>query len=216
MGVCGTKPEDDEKVVEDQTDNKAMKSASNLKTEKQEKPTTTQSEEKGSDFDFRETLKGVVLLILDRLVTALEYEQEGFMDLAAKRSKKNYLELIAPQHFDKLLRETFDIDSSPPAQPDVEQSDPNYEQQRYLRLIEACVKAPFRSPVPSGEKFATAIQKAAKLTQKELRESAISSDSSDLKIHLFFFAKALDVIDGDIISHHELLFSNIDDMCDKQ
>jgi len=190
MGVCSsTKVEDDEKGLEDQTDNKAMKSATNPKTENKEKPTTQSEEKEGSDFDFRETLKAVVLLILDRLVTALEYEQEGFMDLAAKRSKKNYLELIAPQHFDKLLRETFDIDSCPPAQPDVEQSDPNYEQQRYLRLIEACVKAPFRSPVPSGEKFATAIQKAAKLTQKELRESAISSDSSDLKFICFSLLK---------------------------
>jgi len=216
MGVCSSKVENDENVVEDQTDTKAMKSSSNSTLNK-EKPTTTQSEEKeGGDFDLRETLKAVVLLILDRLVTALEYEQEGFMDLAAKRSKKNYLELIAPQHFDKLLRETFDLDSTPPAQPDIDQSDPNYELQKYLKLIEACVKASFRSPVPSGEKFANSIQKAAKLTQKELRESAISSDSSDLKIHLFFFAKALDVVDGDIVSHHELLYSNIDDMCDKQ
>jgi len=124
------------------------------------------------------------------------------------------MELIAPQHFEKLLRDTFDVDSVKPGQPEVDSSDPNYEQQRFMKLLEACENAPFRSPVSSPDKFATAVQKASKATQKELRESAIASDSSDLKIHLFFFAKALDVVDGDIVGHPELLYSNIDDMCD--
>jgi len=174
--------------------------------------TSSRDEKQGADVDFVETLRAVVLLILNRLVTALEYEQEGFLDLATKRSKKNYLDLMAPQHFDKLLRETFDLDALRPADPEVEPSDPSYEQQRYIRLLETCERAPFRVPVPSADKFALAIQKASKATQKELRESAVASDSSDLKIHLFFFAKALDVVDGDIVSHHELLYSNVDDM----
>jgi len=208
MGVCSSKVEDDERTIEEHTDTKSSpKSVPDKGTS-----TSSHDEKQGADVDFIETLKVVVLLVLNRLVTALEYEQEGFMDLATKRSKRNYLELMAPQHFDKLLRETFDLDAVRPADPDVEPSDPNYEQQRYIRLLESCEKAPFRLPVPSADKFATAIQKASKATQKELRESAVASDSSDLKVHLFFFAKALDVVDGDIISHHELLYANIDDM----
>jgi len=125
------------------------------------------------------------------------------------------MELIAPQHFEKVLRDLFDVDSVKPAQPDVDQADPNYEQQRFMKLLEACEKAPFRSPVPAADKLVASVQKATKATQQELRESAIASDSSDLKIHLFFFAKALDVVAGDIAAHPELLYSNIDDMCDK-
>jgi len=150
---------------------------------------------------------------LNRLVTALEYEQEGFMDLAVKRLKKNYMELIAPQHFEKLLRDLFDLGTAKPALPEVDQSDPNYEQQRFMKLLDACEKAPWQS-IPN-DKLVASVQKATKATQQELRESAIASDSSDLKIHLFFFAKALDIVTGDIASHPELLYSNIDDMCDK-
>jgi hypothetical protein len=172
------------------------------------------SEDKeSSDFDFKETLKSVLLLILNRLVTALEYEQEGFLDLAQKRSKKNYLELLAPQHFEKVLRDSFDLDAVKPADPDLERSDPSYEQQRFFRILEACEKAPFR-PGVTRDKFVQAVQKATKETQKELRDSAIQSQSSDLKIHLLFFAKALDVVTGDIVNHPELLYSNIDDICE--
>jgi len=210
MGICSTKVEEEEPVVAEQT-GKSTKSAP--PEEKGDKKGGGEEKE-ASNTDFRETLKAVTILILNRLVTALEYEQEGFLDLATKRSKKNYMELIAPQHFEKFLRETFDVDSVKPGQPEVDSSDPNYEQQKFMKLLEACEKAPFRSPVPSPDKFATAVQKASKATQKELRESAIASDSSDLKIHLFFFAKALDVVDGDIVGHPELFYSNIDDLCD--
>jgi len=84
-----------------------------------------------------------------------------------------------------------------------------------MKLLDACEKAPYRTPLPSTDKLVASVQKATKATQQELRESAIASDSSDLKIHLFFFAKALDVVTGDIATHPELLYTNIDDMCDK-
>jgi len=199
-------------VVDEQTDSKPP--------ERKQKPAVTQERQDGpkedkesSDFDFKETLKSVLLLILNRLVTALEYEQEGFLDLAQKRSKKNYLELLAPQNFEKVLRDSFDLDTVKPAEPDLERSDPSYEQQRFFRFLEACEKASFR-PGVTREKFVQAVQKATKETQKELRDSAIQSQSSDLKIHLLFFAKALDVLTGDILSNPELLFSNIEDMCE--
>jgi len=118
-------------VVDEQTDSKPP--------ERKQKPAVTQERQDGpkedkesSDFDFKETLKSVLLLILNRLVTALEYEQEGFLDLAQKRSKKNYLELLAPQNFEKVLRDSFDLDTVKPAEPDLERSDPSYEQQRFF------------------------------------------------------------------------------------
>jgi len=212
MGVCGSKVEEEAPVVEEQTD----------KPERKAKPATApvaashdghHEDKESSDFDFKETLKSVLLLILNRLATALEYEQEGFLDLAQKRSKKNYLELMAPQFLEKVLRDSFDLDTVKPAEPELERSDPSYEQQRFFRVLEACEKASFR-PGVTKDKFVQAVQKATKETQKELRDSAIQSQSSDLKIHLLFFAKALDVVTGDILSNPELLYSNIDDMCE--
>jgi len=212
MGVCGAKVVDDNPIVDEHNDSKEP-----AKTEKRPQKIASQDgpqeDKESSDFDFKETLKSVLLLILNRLVTALEYEQEGFLDLAQKRSKKNYLELLAPQHFEKLLRDTFDLDAVKPAEPELERSDPSYEQQRFFRILEASEKAPFR-PGITRDKLIAAVQKATKETQKELRDSAIQSQSSDLKIHLLFFAKALDVVAGDIVNHPELLYSNIDDICE--
>jgi len=199
-------------VVEEQTEQKPERKAKPAATVAQHQDGP--KEDKGSsDSDFKETLKSVLLLILNRLVTALEYEQEGFLDLAQKRSKKNYLELMAPQFLEKVLRDSLDLDTVKPAEPELERSDPSYEQQRFFRILEACEKASFR-PGVTREKFVQAVQKATKETQKELRDSAIQSQSSDLKIHLLFFAKALDVITGDILSNPELLYSNIEDMCE--
>jgi len=211
MGICGSKVEEDAPVVEEQHESKP---------ERKEKPkeTTThhdspREDKESSDFDFKETVKSVLLLILNRLVTALEYEQEGFLDLAQKRNKKNYLELLAPHHFEKVLRDSFDLDTVKPAEPELDRGDPSYEQQRFFRILEACEKAPFR-PGVTRDKFVQSIQRATKETQKELRDSAIASQSSDLKIHLLFFAKALEVFGGDILSNPELLYTNIDDMCE--
>jgi len=212
MGVCGSKVEEEEQPVEESehTDSKPEKKR---QTEKPVSPAGPSEDKESSDFDFKETLKSVLLLILNRLVTALEYEQEGFLDLAQKRSKKSYMELLAPQHFEKVLRDAFDLDSVRPADPELDRSDINYEQQMFFRILEACEKAPWR-PGITREKLIQAVQKATKDTQKELRDSAIQSQSSDLKIHLLFFAKALDVVGGDIINHPELLYTNIDDICE--
>jgi len=216
MGICGSKVEEEEPVVEEHNDTKAEKKV------ERKAPATAASgrgsdgapeDKESADFDFKETLKSVLLLILNRLLTALEYESEAFLDLAQKRQKKNYMDLLAPQHFEKVLRDAFDLDAVKPVEPELDRSDINYEQQRFFRILEACEKAPYRSGT-TRDKLVAAVQKAAKDTQKELRDSAIQSQSSDLKIHLLFFAKALDVVNGDIANHPELLYSNIDDICE--
>jgi len=79
MGICSAKVEDEEPVVAEQTE-KSSPEDGDRKGGGEEK--------EASNTDFRETLKGVIILILNRLVTALEYEQEGFLDLATKRTKK--------------------------------------------------------------------------------------------------------------------------------
>jgi len=214
MGICGAKVEEESLPVEEHVDKAPERKEKNPSTQPSQSQGGPQSDQKeSSDVDFKETLKSVLLLILNRLVTALEYEQEGFLDLAQKRNKRNYLELLAPQHFEKVLRESFDLDAIKPVEPELDRADPSYEQQRFFRVLEACEKAPFR-PGVTRDKFVQAIQRATKETQKELRDSALASQSSDLKIHLLFFAKALDVCGGDLLSNPELLYSNIDDMCE--
>jgi len=198
MGVCGSKVVDDES----QQTSPAPKSAGGPSSEAKEAALT----------DFRETLKTVTLLILNRLATALEYEKEGFSELAAKLEMKNYMQLAAPQHFEAVIKETWDLEKSPPEKADVPADHMSFAQNKFMKLIEAPEKADWRDPGISGQELTDRIQEAAKLTQKTLRDSAIASNSSDLKIHLFFFAKCLDVIDGEIASHHELLYSNIEDL----
>jgi len=212
MGVCSSKVEEDEQVVEEHNDVKVEKKAHTMASGGKGSDGAPEDKE-SADFDFKETMKSVLLLTLNRLVTALEYEQEGFLDLAQKRNKKNYMELIAPQYFEKVLRDAFDLDAVKPSEPELDRSDLNYEQQRFSRILEACEKAPWRSGI-TRDKLVVSVQKATKDTQKELRDSAIQSQSSDLKIHLLFFAKALDVVNGDIAHHPDLLYSNIDDICE--
>jgi hypothetical protein len=166
----------------------------------------------GANGDFRETIKTIVLLVLNRLATALEYEKEGFSELAQKLEMKNYMELAAPQHFETLIKELWDIDRTPPEKPDVPADHMDYAQNKFLKLLEAAERAEWRNASISAQELTDKIQEAAKLTQKTLRDSAIASNSSDLKIHLFFFAKCLDVVDGDVAAHHDLLYTNIDDL----
>jgi len=177
----------------------------------QKSSAVSEAKENGNK-DFRETLRTVVLLVLNRLATALEYEQEGFSELATKLEMKNYMQLCAPQHFEAVIKETWDLDRTPPEKPEVPSDHISFAQNKFIKLLEAAEKADWRDPSISAQELTDRIQEAAKATQKVLRDSAIASDSSDLKIHLFFFAKCLEVVDGDIAAHHELLYSNIDDL----
>jgi len=88
MGACGSKVEEEEPVVSEQTDKSTKSSTPEDKGEKKGEKKGGGEDKEASNADFLETLKGVIILILNRLVTALEYEQEGFLDLATKRSKK--------------------------------------------------------------------------------------------------------------------------------
>jgi len=198
MGLCSSKVDEEEAPHS----SPAAKSGGGQSAEAKE----------GAINDFRETLKTVILLILNRLATALEYEKEGFSELATKLEMKNYMQLASPQHFEGVIKELWDVERTPPEKPDVPADHMSYAQNKFMKLLEAAERAEWRDNSISAQDLADRIQEAAKLTQKTLRDSAIASDSSDLKIHLFFFAKCLDVVDGDIASHHELLYTNIDDL----
>jgi len=84
MGVCSSKVEEEQPVASEH-DKSPGKAAA---TEEKGGDRKSGVEDKEGTIDFRETLKAVIILVLNRLATALEYEQEGFLDLAVKRSKK--------------------------------------------------------------------------------------------------------------------------------
>jgi len=112
--------------------------------------------------DFKVTLKAVILLVLNRLATALEYEKEGFMDLATKLEFKNYMQLAAPQHFEAVLKETWDLDKTPPEKPDLPADDISHAQNKFMKLLEAAEKADWRDPHLSPRELTERIQEAVK------------------------------------------------------
>jgi len=104
-----------------------------------------------------------------------------------------------------LLLESFNV-TQPSIDTDVKHK--SYPTKKFLKLVEACKASEFKEGIESKvltEKFS----KAARLTQKELKESSAAADSSDLKIHLNFFHSCFDFVAGDITSNPLLLEKNV-------
>ena len=160
-----------------------------------------------SDSDFRIVLRDATVMILDNLARALEYEKEGFTEVAKKRAMKNYLEIMAPQHFESVFREYLDVGSVPTSS--LAPSSASYAQENFRYLLHACRGAPYKSN-PSKAAVAAAFQKACTATQTSLKACADAADASDLKLHLFFFINALNIMQGDIASKSGSLYRNID------
>jgi len=204
MGACCSTTKDDEENVLDKREEDVKEDKGKGKKGRP----MSDEERRVADAEFRDCLKLVTLLILNRLVTALEYEKEGFDDLRKVRRLNSYLDLIGPRHYEAVLRETFDITDEKKAQVDANHL--SYEQQKFVSLLDACERAQFKEPIPSNKELVDRFQRAAKATQEELSKSATASDSSDLKIELNFFANCLDFCKGDITTNTELIFEQID------
>lgn len=146
-------------------------------------------------------------MVLDNLARALEYEKQGFTEVAKKRGMKNYLEIMAPQNFEAVFREYLDIgqvstSSLPP-------SSASYAQENFRYLLAACRGAPYKGS-PTKAQLVASFQKACTATQNSLKVCADAADASDLKLHLFFFINALNIMQGDIASKPGSLYRNID------
>jgi hypothetical protein len=160
-----------------------------------------------SDADFRLVLRSATVMILDNLARALEYEKAGFTEVAKKRGMKNYLDIMAPQHFEGLFREFLEIGQVstsflPP-------SSASHSQENFRYLLQACKTAPYKG-TPAKTVLTAAFQKACTATQASLKACADAADASDLKLHLFFFINALNIMQGDIAGKPGLLHRNID------
>jgi len=201
MGLCASTGEAQHKTQIVETPSPKLES----------KPAAAAPSDRGSgvdaDEEFRLVLRDASLLVLDSLAQTLDYEKEGFSEVARKRGLKSYLEIMAPQHFENVFREYLDV--GPVAASSLAVSDPSYLADSYRNFLKACRAANFKgSPGRAG--ISVAFQKACTATQAGLKASADAADASDLKLHLFFFINALNIMQGDIVGNPGLLFKNVD------
>jgi len=120
---------------------------------------------------------------------------------------KNYLDIMAPQHFEGVFREYLEIgtvstSSLPP-------SSASHAQENFRYFLQACRIAPYKA-APTKAPLTASFQKACTATQTSLKACADAADASDLKLHLFFFINALNVMQGDIAGKSGMLHRNID------
>lgn len=203
MGLCASTEEPRPSKTQTPAEPKSVSKGSQLSETKAEE-TSAGGE---SDADFRVMLRDAAIMILDNLARALEYEKEGFTDVARKRGLKNYLDIMAPQHFEGVFREYLEIgqvstSSLPP-------SSASYAQENFRYFLQACKTAPYKSN-PAKAPLTAVYQKACTATQTSLKACADAADASDLKLHLFFFINALNIMQGDIATKPGLLHRNID------
>ena len=172
------------------------------------KPTDKKDKE---DFDFRETVKAVVLVVLERCAAGLEYESDAYADIAKALDKEDFMDLMAPEHFEKVFKDYLDIKGDV-QEPEVEEGHPLYNFQRFNNFLSACASADYKRPPPSRKELTTRVQSAAKKTQEQLKNAQSACDSKELKAHLKLFVKVLETLQGDIAGDRQLLYKQIDEL----
>lgn len=213
MGACGSTKEDlpdeteRERKVPAKNPEPTPKSTVEAKPQAVEQQPAENKTVEETDDDFKETLRGTIVAILLRLSKALEYEKEGYLPIATKRGLRSHVELLCPGNWIPVFEKFFTMGTiKEPTTDDIASS----AYQKFVNVLEAVADAEWVNPHPSKEELASAIQKAAESTQKELKATAELADASDLKMHLFFFDSCLNVVKGDISHIKGLLYQNID------
>jgi len=203
MGLCASTEKEEIKTRKAETPRAEPKSA----TSDTRQPPGEDSGAVEGDDEFRLVLRDAAIMVLDNLAQTLEYEKEGFTEVAQKRGLKNYFDIMVPQHFEGVFREFLDV--GPVTASSLLSSDPNYPQENFRNFLKACRIANYKG-TPSRATVATAFQRACTATQASLKACADAADASDLKLHLFFFINALNIMQGDIVGKPGLLFKNVD------
>jgi len=206
MGLCASAENNEVKTPKTGTDPSTPKTKSQETKAVQGAQSDSGLGAEGDD-EFRLVLRDAAILVLDNLAQTLEYEKEGFAAVAQKRGLKTYFEIMAPQHFDAVFKEYLELGSVPAST--LPASDPSFAPDNYRIFLKACRGANYKGS-PSKATLAEAFQKACTATQSSLKACADAADASDLKLHLFFFINALNIVQGDIVGNPGLLFKNVD------
>jgi hypothetical protein len=197
MGACSTKEPTEDKVRASPAKSTASSAdgARKLETE--------------TDEDFRETLRAVLHLILSRLTTALEFEGQGYSDIAQKREKANYMELVQAEVFEKLIRNLWAVEGAD-LSVDTPEDDINYAAHKFQKLVDAMQTAEWKESALPKKELANSVQAAVAACKAECFKTIDACEHSDLKLHLMYFMACMDVTKGKIAQTPGLLFWQMD------
>ena len=171
-----------------------------------------------ADEEFRRTVKSVLVLLLDRLTRTMEYEKAAFQELAVGVGHGNYMQLIDYEAFEAFLRAHFTIPPSPA--PHRQDDDLRYLSQYFVLFLNLASSAPSttsgaRRTFPSRVSMTESLQRLCAQTSEQLLKWKLSPHATyEVKEHLDFFSAALQFTRGDLVQHPELLYKNIDEICD--
>jgi hypothetical protein len=164
------------------------------------------------EAEFRTIMEKITLMVLRKCAQAIEFESIGFQDVAQARNLENYFDVFGPEHFEAVLKEFWTIDVAGLEAKQQAISGKNASSHKFFLLLDACDDATIKSEKTVAE-IKKAFQKAATLTRKDLDESDGQALSSDLKIHLKFFANCFTFCQGDI-EDPKVLAQNVDTILD--
>lgn len=210
MGMCASTGELDQEAQPDETKQKTPRSAkqsadidiNNVQVQVADEKLSPESED-----DFRLVIKEVTIMALEQLCRALEYEKEGYLEVAQKQKKDGYMAIMSPESFKSALSSILEVGT--PEASALASSDVNFEQDNYLLFLKACRAANYKDTTIDRQALSDLLQKAARDTQRSLQASAEVADASDLKLHLYFFVNCLNILQGELVSKPGTLFKNI-------
>ena len=178
---------------------------------------SSSSQFNAADAEFRATVKQVLVLLLDRFTRTLEYEKAAFQELAVAVGYANYMQLFDYEAFEAFLRQHYVIPSSPA--PHQDDNDLRYLSQYFALFLNLAQTAPSTVDggrvLPSREEMTVHLQKLCSETSVQLMKWCQSTGATvEVKEHLTFFSKALEFTRGDLVNNPQLLYKNIDDICE--
>ena len=196
----------------------ASSAASSPSAAADEFPTTlaASSQFSSSDVKYKSTVRDVLVLLLDRFTRTMEYEKGAFQELAIGVGYSNYMQLYDYGAFESFLRLNYVIPPSP--SPQQQDNDLRYISQYFslfLTLAQSGDCDTAHRTMPTRQQLTADMQRLCSATAEQLRKWCVSQHATaEVKEHLLFFSTALQFAEGDLINQPELLYKNIDDICD--
>ena len=182
-------------------------------------PTTlpaSSSQFSAGDLKYKSTVRDVLVLLLDRFTRTMEYEKAAFQELAIGVGYTNYMQLYDYAAFESFLRVNYVIPPSP--SPQQQDTDLRYISQYFslfLTLAQSGECDTRNRIMPTRQQLTSEMQQLCSNTAEQLRKWCVNQHATaEVKEHLLFFSTALKFAEGDLINQPELLYKNIDDICD--
>jgi hypothetical protein len=168
------------------------------------------------DVEFKKTVRSVLILLLDRLTRTMEYEKAAFQELAVAVGLSNYMNLFDYSAFESFFRDNFSIPPSPA--PHQQDDDLRFLSQYFalfLTMASNASAAQTSRVFPTRVQLTISLQRLCSETSGQLLKWCASPAATvEVLEHLRFFAQALEFAKGDLVNNPQLLYKNIDEICD--